>query len=389
MNSSRRRLGLRIKIVLLVDQLNLAGSQKRAVKLARSLDPKRFEVRMVCLFGGGPLAAEVAKHGLASEILDFDPNPRSPRNLAGMWKLFRLLRRERPDVVHSFSFYCGIYGTIAARAARVPVIVSSRMCLYDLRPDAPLLRLVERLLNSSSSAFVAISQAVADDTIRCEGVPAEKLELVYNGVEPLDAADASREQTTRASLGVSDDTALVACVANLFAYKRHDTLIEAAPALVASRPAMKFLMIGRDAGELASLQRLAEEKGVAEAFVWLGERNDVSSLLAVSEVGVLCSASEAMSNSVLEYMEARLPVVASDVGGNPEMVVDGETGFLFPIGDSVRLAERIGALLDDPPRAKRMGEAGRTRVREVFSLARMVCGYAAVYEKQMAARRAA
>lgn len=373
-----------MKIIFLLDQLNFAGAQKRAVNLARGLDADRFDVHIVCLQGGGPLQSAIEEAGLALTILDFHPSPWRIRNLRSLFDLTRLLWRERPQAVHTFSYWCGHYGTVAGRLAGVPAIITGRVCLYDLKPQGRIARLLERLLNPLASVVVTISEAVRSDTIEIEGVPPSKVDLVYNGVAIGDLPAPESARAIRAELDLEPGQPAIVMVANFFGYKRHDTLIRAARKVLDQFPDARFLLIGRLAEEFESLKSMTEELGMVDAFRWLGARNDIRSVLAISTIGVLCSESEAMSNSVLEYMDAALPVVATNVGGNPEMVVDGETGWLFPVGDDEALANRLIQLIGDPESARACGMAGRERVRANFSLDRMVAGYARVYESHLA-----
>ena len=374
---------IRVKIIFLLDQLNFAGAQKRAVNLARGLDSDRFEVHIVCLHGAGPLQPAIEEAGLALTILDFAPSPWRIGNLRSLFELTRLLWRERPQAVHTFSYWCGHYGTVAGRLAGVPSIITGRVCLYDLKPQGRIARLLERLLNPLASAVVTISEAVRSDTIEIEGVPPSKVDLVYNGVAIGDSPSSESVDALREELDLQPGQPTIVIVANFFGYKRHETLIRAARQVLDQFPETRILLVGRLAEEFDSLKSMTEELGMVDAFRWLGARDDIGSLLAISTIGVLCSESEAMSNSVLEYMDAGLPVVATDVGGNPEMVVDGETGWLFPVGDDERLAERLIQLIEAPESANAFGVAGRQRVRANFSLDRMVEGYARVYESYL------
>lgn len=375
---------MRIKIIFLLDQLNLAGAQKRAANLARGLDPDRFDIRIVCLFGGGPLRARIDKAEIDLTILDFDTDPKRLRNISRLWRLSRHLRHERPDVLHTFSFWSGIYGSVAGVLALLPVIITSRVSQYDLRPQGAVFRVIERLLNPLASAVTTISESVRKDTIEIEGIPAHKVELVYSGVELGNELDIEDRDAFRRSLGVSPEDAVVVMMANFFLYKRHETLLRAASRILTERPKTKFLMLGRESHEIENLKEMASGRGIADAVQWLGAREDVPEILSIADIGVLCSESEALGNSILEYMNAGLPVVATETGGIPELVVDGVTGWLFAVGDDDTLGRRLCDLLGDPARARQMGEAGRERTQQNFSLERMVSGYAEIYEARMA-----
>lgn len=374
---------MRTRIVFLLDQLNLAGAQKRAVNIARALDPSRFDVRIICLHAGGPLQPEIEAAGIDLTILAFDTSPWRFRNVGQLWRLGRLLRRQSPRIVHTFCYWCTIYGSLASRLAAVPVLITSRICQYDLKPQGTIPRLLERLTNPLASMVVTISQAVTDDTIRIEGVPEHKVSLVYNGVDLGDTSRVDDEAELRGSLGIAPGDSVVVMVANFHAYKRHDTLLRAARDVLAKRPHTKFLMLGRESEQLGRLKRMADDLEIADSVIWTGARTDVPRVLAIADIGVLCSETEALGNAVLEYMDSGLPVVATRVGGIPEMIVHGETGWLIPVDDAEALTGHLLELLGDPEAARQMGAAGRERARTTFSLQAMIRGYTQVYETQL------
>jgi glycosyltransferase involved in cell wall biosynthesis len=369
---------MRTRIVFLLDQLNLAGAQKRAVNIARSLDSSRFEVQIVCLHAGGPLQPEIEAAGIDLTILAFDPSPWSYRNVGQLWRLTRVLRKRSPSIVHTFSYWCTMYGSIASRLASVPVIITSRTSQYNLKPQGTIPRLLERTLNPLATTVVTISQAVKEDTINVEGIPEHKVELVYNGVDLGPTSKIGDEAEFRRSLGLSSGDSVVVMVANFHAYKRHETFLRAAREVLAERPDAKFLMLGRESGQLDQLKQMARDLGIADSVRWTGARTDIPDILGVSDIGVLCSETEALGNAILEYM-----VVAPRVGGIPEMVVHGKTGWLISIGDDEALGRYLLELLADPETARRMGSAGRERVRTTFSREEMVRGYTRVYESQL------
>lgn len=377
---------MRTRVLFLLDQLNLAGAQKRAVTLARGLDPERFEVHFVCLQAGGPLEAEIEAAGFDLTILAFDPSIRKARNLVQLVRLYRLLREKNAQIVHSFFYWSTVYGSIAAKLARVPVIVTSRTSEYRLKPKGPLFRAIERATNPLATCVVAISRAVMRDTIEREGVPEEKVALVYNGVE-LDRVEAGGDsEALRASLGLAPGDTGVVLVANLHPYKRHDTFLRAAARVVEARPRAKFVVVGRPGAASAAVQQLESELGIAGAVCWAGVRKDIPQILSACDVGVLCSESEALGNALLEYMDAGLPAIGTRVGGIPEIIVEGETGALIDVGDDEALARHLIRWIDEPEEARRLGAAGRERVRSTFSRAAMVRGYADLYDSLLAAK---
>lgn len=374
---------MRTRILFLLGQLNLAGEQKRAVSIAKHLDPSRFEAQIVCLHGGGALQPEVEAAGIDLTLLAFDHDLKNVRNLSQLVALTKLIRERSPSIVHAVSYTSTIWGTIASRLASVPLLITSRNCLYDAKPKGAIARLLERTLGSLSHVVVTISEAVENDTIQLEGVPADKVRRVLNGVELGPGSDLEDVEGFRESLGLRPDDSVVVTVANCHKYKRHDTIIKAAHSVLDRRPNTKFLMVGQGSDELPGLKQLADDLGISDSIHWAGIRTDIANILSISDIGLLCSETEALGNSVLEYMDAGLPVVATRIGGIPEVVVHGETGWLISVGDHEKLAQHLVDLLDDPEMAQRMGAAGRHRIRTTFSRDEMIRGYTRLYETEL------
>jgi glycosyltransferase involved in cell wall biosynthesis len=230
------------------------------------------------------------------------------------------------------------------------------------------------------TAVAGNSQSVIDQLRDEEQVHPDKLLLTYNGISmepferPLDV------KTKRQELGLSDDTLVLVIVANLIPYKGHTDLLSA---LAKIKSAMAkdwvLLIVGRDDGLRRVLEEQASTLGIAENVRFLGERHDVMELLRIANLGLLCSHEEGFSNALLEGMAAGLPMIATDVGGNAEAVLDGTTGLLVPPKDPEAIGRAILRLAHDPALAREMGMAGHARVGERFSLEACIDGYEALY----------
>jgi glycosyltransferase involved in cell wall biosynthesis len=203
--------------------------------------------------------------------------------------------------------------------------------------------------------------------------------LIYNGLDTAQLPTTSREQT-RARLGVLDATLVFVTVANLIPYKGHLDLVEAFGRLKGRIPDYwKLLVVGRDDGAGAAVKALAASRGIAENVSYLGSRDDISELLVASDIGLLASHQEGFSNAVIECMYAGLPMIVTDVGGNAEAVIDGETGIVVPPQDPVSFGEAIARLAKDPILRRSYGVNGRRRVEAHFSLNSCVSRYEALY----------
>jgi glycosyltransferase involved in cell wall biosynthesis len=227
------------------------------------------------------------------------------------------------------------------------------------------------------------SKAVLSDVIKRDRVRPDKLVLIYNGINSLPFEVASRRRDKlREEMGLTGSDKVIIVVANLIPYKGHSDFLKAARLVFDHIPTALFWLVGDDRGIRNDLEHVASIFGIHERVRFMGQRYDIDSLLAVSNLAVLPSHEEGFSNVILESMAAGLPVVATSVGGNPEAVVDGVTGWIVPPRNPAVMAEKIVDLLGDPQRAISWGELGRRRVKELFSVERMVESHVRLYEER-------
>lgn len=293
---------------------------------------------------------------------------RRVRRLAGF------IRRERFDLVHCWDADAAIFGSAAARWAGVPCITSHR----DLGQIYPARKLRLMTWADRSAAAVVVNAEAIRQGLVAGGFPEAKVRVVRNLVD-LAAFDAlaSKPFPRRAEL---PSGRLIGMVARLDPEKDVGTLIRAMARLVSSYRDL-FLVIAGDGPERPKLEALLRQQGVDARVVFLGDVNDVPSLLAHLEIGVLVpSANEGLSNSILEYMAAGLPVIATDCGGNRELVDDASTGFILPPGDDAALAAALMRLLDNSALAKEMGARGRRRVESDFAQSAVLARWVELYE---------
>ena len=350
------------------------------------IESGRCNVFVATLDREGVLLEEMQRMGV-HDIPEFRLNSFYDLHTARqVWRFARYLRKHEIDVVHAHDFYTNVFGMAAAALARVPVRIASRR-ESAVRPESQ--RLVERSAYRMAHAVVANCEDVRQQLIR-EGVPAQKVRTVYNG---LDVARVQPVQTDRRemlnSLELPEQARFVTIMANMRAhvwnpepacYKDHPTFLRAAKRVHDSVPEAAFIIAGE--GELMeATKELARSLGIADRTFFIGRCTDVGSVLSISDVCVLSSSSEGFSNAILEYMAAGRPVVATDVGGAREAIVHGETGYLVPTGDHDQLAEHVVELLSDPESARSMGEAGRRRVNEKFSSGKQLQNVESLYNE--------
>jgi glycosyltransferase involved in cell wall biosynthesis len=377
----------RIKVLFMIGTLEVGGAEGQLLQLASRLDGERFEPVVYCFDAAGPFLQPVRGAGVRVESLGFRGFG-SWRGVAAVWtgaravrELVRfsgIIRREAPDIFHGLLFWAYIYGGVAAWMARVPVILSSRRSLSHFKRDNWRLRALERVVNRWTTLVVANSEAVRRDTLTHEGLPPSKVVVIHNGVEPIDARSDSGSEL-RAALALPAQAPVAAVVANLLPYKGHVHFVDAWRRVVDEIPDAIALLAGSGPLE-ADLRARVATAGLSRHVRLLGRWDDVPGLLRGADLLVHPSLEEGFSNAILEAMSAGRAVVATDVGGTAEAVVQGETGWLVPPADAARLGEAIVDLLRDDRRRRRFGDAGRARVLERFSVSGMVERYAALYE---------
>jgi L-malate glycosyltransferase len=375
------------RIFLLTTVMTTGGVQKAIMQLARGLADRGHQVIVAAMYDKtGAIPAYEADFDLPITDLEMNPSGSRVRKVVAMLRggarLWRTVRERKVEVLQSFTHYSNILGPFVGVIAGVPVRVTSQRTPLDDR--SPWLRRADRWVSRSGLAhrMVAASEYLRSYCMDREGLHPGRVVTIRNGVDPMygSAEARSRRAATRSALGLEPDHVGILTVARLSREKGLESLLEAATSLAARRPEARFLWVGD--GELRDdLELRVRQHELADRILILRDRRDVPELLGASDLFVLPSLSEGMPNAVLEAMAAGLPVVATSVGGTPEAVIEGETGWLVPPGDPAALARAIGAALDDPDARARLGEAGRRRVQESFSLASYVGGFEDLYEE--------
>lgn len=384
-------LNVKTRVLYLIGTLDVGGAERQLVELASHID-RRFDPAVCCLFAGGPLTTVLEQAGvrvLSARIRSV----RGPQRLArlnALWRLpldafrtWRLIRRYRPAVLHAVLFHSYVIGAFIGRLAGVPVIVAGRRSLAHFKRDRPVLRRIEAVANRLTDAIVANSEAVRQDTIASEGLTADRVSVIYNGLEP-DRYVVAPSPALRVALGIGDGPVVIV-VANLISYKGHPYFLRAWVRIRERFPEAVALLCG-DGPARQALEAEAAALDVAASVRFLGSRQDVPDLLAIADVLVHPSLEEGFCNALIEAMAAGRPVVATDVGGNAEAVVPGETGWIVPARDADAMAEATIAVLVQPDRGRAMGAAGRRRAVASFDRRHMIAQYEALYDRLLADR---
>ena len=365
----------------------VSGSGINTLLSMDGLPRDRFEPALACgrgLSPGEPLLELVEQRGMAVHRLRHMVWGLNPlQDVLVVWELVRLMRRHRFTVVHTHNSKAGFVGRLAARLAGVPAVVHTVHGFAFHDQEAPwkrwLYRTLERLASGWCDRLIMISQPLVDWAVRDRIAPRERMVKIYSGID-LGAfhAPADRDRV-RASLGLPQDAFVIGEVAKLWDGKGHDVLFEASAQLAARIPSLRVLVVGD--GELRpSLERLAQRLGIAPRVCFTGFRDDVPSLLRALDVAVLPSRFEGMGRAVVEAQAAGRAVVASRVGGIPDVIEHERTGLLVPPGDAQALARAIERLHREPSLREQLGQAARRAVNERFDARTMVRQIIGVYD---------
>ena len=347
-------------VMLLTVGLTVGGTEGQLLELASRFDRRKFHVVVCALKREGPVADAMRARGVRVVTL----NGRGAWDLRVLFRLGRIIRAERPDIIHAFLGHANLAASLVGRPLGVPVIIWSYRDVEVWKTRAHWL--VDRMGARWADAVTCCSEAVRQFVLARLGGPESKLVTIHNGVDP-DAFGVS-SSASRLRLQLREGEAVIGTVTRLDEPKKGLAVLLHALAEVARRagvPAWQCLLVG-DGPARDRLERLAAKLGLRDWVVFAGERRDVASVLPALDVFVCPSLYEGFGIAIVEAMAAGRPVIASSVGGIPEIVVHEETGLLVPPGDAPALADAIAALLSRPDLARAMGARGRERVRERF-----------------------
>jgi glycosyltransferase involved in cell wall biosynthesis len=370
------------RILQLVDSFNEGGSERQALQLTRLLrECGRYDVFLATLNPNGPLRTEA--QSMMADIPTYELTSFYNRNaIVQLRKFVAYLRENQIDLIQSHDFYTNIFGMSAGFFAGVPVRIASLRETNCMRSRAQLM--FQRMAYGVAHQVIANSEAVRLKLID-KGVNEKRISVIYNGIEAsrLTAAATSREESLKqlrlqAACGFRS---LVTIVANMrHEVKDYPMFLRAAQLVKHAIPGTGFLVAGE--GHLRpSIESLTEELGLRESVFFLGRCEDVSHLLNASDVCVLSSRAEGFSNSILEYMAAGRAVVATNVGGASEAIIEGGTGYLVDSGDYIAMAKRLVSLIQNPDNARAMGEKGKQRVHQMFSSTALLYNTEQLYQR--------
>lgn len=368
--------GRRLRVLLLTDEMEVGGTQRQIVHIARHLDRRRFEP--VVLFFRNPSFFVTELEAAGVRVIQVEKRGRI--DPAFVWRLVRTLHRERFDVMQCFAFSGELWGAVARRLLprrERPALVTSVRGVYEWY--AATHWRVKRWVSAQSERVVANSRMGADYAAEHMGLPPSAIRVSYNGVEATPTR-AGRALALREELDVPTGGMLVLFVGRLVVHKDVPTLLDAVASLRGRLPGLRVALAG-DGPLRDALQARIEALSLQGVVRLLGQRDDVAELIEAADALVLPSLREGLSNVILEGMMGGKPVVASRAGGNVELIEDDRSGLLFEVGQAPALAAAIERLAHDAGLRQRLGEGAQQRAEAAFSIPSMVQAYEQHYRE--------
>lgn len=390
--SSAETGAARLRVLHVITRLIVGGAQENTLLTAAG--QQRSPHRDVSVLAGldpgpeGDLHEAARSAGLDLHVVPYLVRPIRPwTDALALYRLYRFLRTRRFDVVHTHSSKAGVIGRLAARWARVPIVVHTihGLAFHDYQAGWKnrLYILLEKLCAPTTDAFLAVSQKTIDDTLRAGIGRPEQFVKVLSGVELepfLRIGDRFSPSEAKRALGIPEDAPVVGKVARLFPLKGHDHFFDAAARIAEARPDCRFLLVG-DGVLRAELEARVRRAGLDDRTVFAGlvPPDEVPRHLQAMDVVLHASLREGIARVLPQAGAVGKPLVTFELDGAPEVIEDGVSGYLVPPGDGAALASRAIRLLGDPELRERMGEAGRRFAVEHFSAERMVANVEAIY----------
>ena len=369
------------KVAHILTRLDLGGAQRNTLYTTEHLNPERFETLLIC-GPGGVLDSEAGARRIVVDALVREIHPW--KDLLAFLELRRILRREKPQIVHTHSSKAGILGRLAARSADVPVIIHTfhGFGFHDHQPWVikKIFILAERLCAVFSQALVFVSRANWDDALRHHLGDPKRYVLIRSGIKLSDFPAVAAASLTKKSLGLGPDSRLVLSVGNFKPQKNPWDFLAAAKIVAEQHPQSCFVFVG-DGPRREEIQSQASMAGLKQRFLLPGWRRDVPELLAAADVFVLTSLWEGLPRAMLEAMKSGVPAVCYATDGVKDVIEDGENGYLIAPGDVAALASRVAQLLSDEPLRRKLGQAAATSITQEFDIDAMVRRQEELYSK--------
>lgn len=363
-----------LHILYLIDELKVkGGTEKHLFELSTGMAAAGFRISVFTL-DEGEYAEEFKNNSNISYRCLNVTRIYDLKGLSAVFSIAQYIKQQQVNILQSFHSASDLIGPLAAiLSLRKTRILSSRRDLGYTKSDRHVQ--MQRYINFFVDGILANSSAVKQSVIEKEGYPESQIDIIFNGIDTgVFSTDDSSRQKQRCAMGVNDQAVLVGSVGNIRPVKGYDILVEAAAIVCKSDQAVRFSHAGEGALK-EQLEARCMELGISDRFNFMGANRDVQTFLSALDIYVQPSRSEGLSNAIIEAMAARLPVVATDVGGNPDLIENDVTGLLTPSEDSSALAEKILQLVRQPTMRSALADRAFNKVLEKFQLTSMIDNY--------------
>jgi L-malate glycosyltransferase len=378
----------RVRVLKFLNNFFIGGTERQFIYAANGLDRSRFAVEVGCLNPEGPLldslSADVPVHAYPVHGSFY-----GWRSIASQLRLANDVRKRQFDIVHTYGWYPNVFAIPAASLAMRPAIIAS---IRDVGAYMTAIKIQALKFACILADCVIANSNAGRNWLIEQGVKEEKIEVIRNGIVLQQQLDSQATHgSVRKEFGIPAATPICACVGRVVSGKGMDFYLRAAQIVLERRRDVRFLMIGArsvDENYQSEMETLAQQLRLDHRVIFTGQRQDVPDILREVDIVVHPSLTEGLSNVILEAMAAGIPVIATRVGGNPELVDDGRTGLLVRVEDALEIADAVCQLLDRPDMARAFGQHGRQRVIDEFAIDRMLAKTEALYCRLLEGRLA-
>ena len=362
-----------LRLMQVVLSLGPGGTERLVIDMTRWLVDHGAHVIVCCLDEPGGWANELTDRGI--KVIPLKRETGFHPSLSR--RIVKLAKDHDINVLHCHHYSPFIYGELAHLQLRGTKLVYTEHGRLSDAPPSAKRKLANALFGRLPGHFVAVSHALREHLL-AEGFPAKRMGVVHNGIDPGESTTDAARTAARKKLHMPGDAHVIGTVARLDPVKDLPTLIDAFARIAGDRPDARLVIVG-DGDERKRLEGIARKRGVKEQVRFTGRRDDVRDILCAFDVYVNCSITEGISVTILEAMAANVAVIATRVGGTPEIITDGENGIMIPARDPRALAHEMGKLIDDDYRRDKLAAAGRAHVEQAFAMSRMVGEYLESY----------